>query len=60
MILFNYDVIAEYIYQNDKIHVTAVRLLVCGSHDLFRFISGKVFGLIVNDIEAEELKRKWM
>jgi hypothetical protein len=60
MILYNFDVIVEYSFQNDKIRVTAVKFQLCGSHDFIRFISDKALRLIVDDIEAEELKRKWI
>lgn len=60
MTLYNFDVIVEYIFQNDLIHVTAVNFQVCGSHDLKRFMSGNVFKLIVESIENDEIKRKWM
>jgi len=60
MVLYNYNLVVEYIFQNDKITVTAVKFNVCGEHDLKRFMSENVFKLIVEDIENAEMVRKWM
>jgi hypothetical protein len=55
MVLYNFDVIVEWIFQNDTVHLTAVKFQVCGSHNLIRFMSANVFKNIVNDIEKEVL-----
>jgi hypothetical protein len=60
MVLYNFNISVEWIFQNDKPHVTAVTFHVCGTQDLKRFMSGNVFKLIVEDIEKYELKQKWM
>jgi hypothetical protein len=60
MVLYNHNLIVEWIFQNDLVYVTAVMFQVCGSHDLKRFMSGNVFKLIVEDIENSEMVRKWM
>lgn len=56
MVLYNFNINVEWIFQNDKIHVTAVTFHACGTQDLKRFMSGNVFKLIVEDIENHELK----
>jgi hypothetical protein len=60
MVLFNFDVIVEWMFRNDLIYVTAVKFHVCGDHDFKRFLSGNCFRLIVEDIENAEMVRKWM
>jgi hypothetical protein len=60
MTLYNFDIIVKWIFQNDTIHVTAVIFQFFGGHDLKRFMSKNVFRLIVESIENEEMKRKWM
>jgi hypothetical protein len=60
MTLFNHDLLVNWHFENDFIKITDVNILYNSDHNLIRFISGKVFKLIVEDIENSELMRKWM
>jgi hypothetical protein len=61
MTLYNTDLIADWQTQHDHIKIVDVHLLHPSPNEsVFRLLSGKVFRHIVDDIEAEELKRKWM
>jgi hypothetical protein len=61
MTLYNTDLIAEWQTQGDHIKIVDVHFLhPSNKESVFRFLSGNVFKHIVEDIEANELKRKWM
>jgi hypothetical protein len=62
MTLYNLDLVADWnVQRDDHIRIVDVHLLhPAGNESLFKLLSGHVFNKIVEDIEAAELKRKWM
>ena len=61
MTLYNLDLVADWQPHGDHIKIVDVHLLLpVGNESIFRLISGNVFKRIVDDIEADELKRKWI
>lgn len=51
MILFNCDLVVTWHFENDQVKITEVHILHNGGNNLVKFISGKVFKLIVENIE---------
>jgi hypothetical protein len=62
MTLYNIDLVADWkTAADDHIRIVDVHLLhPAGNESIFKLISGNVFRNLVDDIEAAELKRKWM
>jgi hypothetical protein len=58
MTLFNHDLRIMWHREHDYIKITEVHILYNDNHDLHRFMSGKVFKFIVEDIENTELNKK--
>jgi hypothetical protein len=53
MTLYNFDLIITWIYENDLIKITQVNCIKTSHINLIRFLSKKVFKIIVNDIEKD-------
>jgi hypothetical protein len=51
MVLYNHDLVVAWHYENDRIKIMDVTCEKTTSIDLIRFLSKKVFRLIVADIE---------
>lgn len=60
MTLFNEDLAIAYHIENDRVKITEINLIHSNNTNLLKFISGRVFQLIVDDIEKETLKSKWI
>jgi len=53
MILYNFDLVITWIYENDQIKIIAVNCMITNKINLIRFLSKNVFKIIVNDIEKD-------
>ena len=53
MVLYNHDLVIEWHYENDRIKILEVNCAKTNSINLIRFLSKKVFRLIVQDIEKK-------
>jgi len=51
IVLYNHDLIVNWQFENDLIKITDVNISYNPDHNLIHFLSGKVFKLIVEDIE---------
>jgi hypothetical protein len=60
MTLYNHDMVIKWKYENDHIKIMEIHFMDHEQPDLLRFLSGEVFRLIVEDIEVEDMKKKWM
>jgi hypothetical protein len=58
MTLYNLDLIIYWELKNDKVKIVEVHLLHQNYPDLLNLLSGKVFKLMVEDIENYELKKR--
>ena len=60
MTLFNHELAVEYHFENDKIKITEIMFKHYKNHNLVHFMSGKIFKLIVEDIENNAMKIRWI
>jgi hypothetical protein len=56
--LFNYDLIVSWHIEHDLIKITEVNIIHNNEHNLINFLSGKVFKLIIADIDKYELNKQ--
>lgn len=56
MTLYNMDLFVEWHLENDRVKIVAVQIIKNKEPDLLNFLSGKVFKLIVQDIEKNGLE----
>jgi hypothetical protein len=60
MTIHNYDFVIDWKLENDQVKIVEVHINYHDNPDLLKFMSGKIFKMIVEDIESYELNRKWM
>jgi hypothetical protein len=60
MTLYNHDLIINWKYENDHVKIIEIHFMSHEQPDLLRFLSGKVFRMIVEDIEVDDMRKKWM
>jgi hypothetical protein len=60
MTLYNLDLVIDWRYENDQVKIIEVHIIHYDYPDLVKFLSGKVFKLMVEDIENNKLKSKWI
>jgi hypothetical protein len=51
MTLYNHDLVITWQWENNRINITEVHIIHNGDNNLLKFMSGKVFKFIVEDIE---------
>jgi hypothetical protein len=51
MTLHNHDLVVAWHFENDQIKITEVHIVNNGRNNLVKFLSGKVFKAIVEDIQ---------
>jgi len=56
MTLFNHDMVIKWILEDNRIKITDINILYNGNNNLINFLSGKVFKLIVDDIQKHGVK----
>jgi hypothetical protein len=58
MTIYNYDLRVKWHFENECVKISEINILFNQDHNLIKFISGKVFKLIIEDIENAEIKKK--
>jgi hypothetical protein len=50
MTLYNHDLVIKWLWENNRIKITEINIIHNGNNNLIKFMSGKVFKLICDDI----------